>query len=228
MLTRVVYCFRLLSQPASRPKTLLKSPQHPRKTQLKNPPKIQLATPLKNQVSPMISTLETLTGQEMSGLPRQARSGKEIHGQAMTTSPPAGRATNGRLRPVLNGRETPGRAIRGTTSPQEIGRATNGRLHQARSGREIPGIVNPGTTSLPSGRAINGRLRQARSGREIHGTTSLQAIGVGTIGPRVNLNGPETRGSLPANLNGLETNGHLRRVQSGRETRMMSKYFSSS
>ena len=135
--------------------------------------------------------------------------GKEIHGQAMTMiSPPAGRATNGRLRPVLNGRETPGRAIRGTTSPQEIGRATNGRLHQALNGQEIPGIVNPGTTSLPSGRAINGRLRQVRSGRGIHGivnhgTTSLPS-GRAINGLRTSLQaiGVETRGSLQANLNG--------------------------
>ena len=62
--------------------------------------------------TPMISTRETRSGQEMSGLLLQARSGKET----------LGAATIGLLRRALNGRE-----IRGMSSlHREIGREMNG------------------------------------------------------------------------------------------------------
>ena len=65
----------------------------------------------------------------MSGLPLQARSGKETLGAAM----------NGRLRQALNGKET-------------LGPPMSGRPRQAQSGKEIRGMLNPRVT----GREMNG------------------------------------------------------------------------
>ena len=107
---------------------------------------------------------------------------------------PSGQETSGRLRPVLNGRETRGPATPGTTSLREIGRAISGRLHQVRSGKETLGTSPQGThgKETPGSpqanrngvRMVGMILTRARTGVRTDGMTLTRArTGVRTVVP---------------------------------------------